>query len=103
MFSIKYKKGRDNAVADALSHVTSKLDAEVVKSILDRVTIGTIGRADAQDPAVAEANEEICKVVEETAVQGMATHTCKLACNGRGGCTTRRSYTQNHDGVDLHP
>ena len=38
-FSIEYQKERDNAVADALSHVTSKLDAEVVKSILDGVTI----------------------------------------------------------------
>ena len=60
-FSIKYQKGRDNAVADALSHVTSKLDAEVVKSILDGVTIGTIGRADTHDLAVAEANERILK------------------------------------------
>ena len=34
-FSIKYQKGRENAVASALSHVGSKLDAEVVKSILD--------------------------------------------------------------------
>ena len=34
-FSIKYQKGRDNAVADALSHVISKLNAEAMKSILD--------------------------------------------------------------------
>ena len=46
-FSIKYQKGRDNAVADDLSHVASKLNAEAVKSILDRVTIGTAGKADA--------------------------------------------------------
>ena len=39
-FSIKYQKGRDNAVANALSHVMSKLDAEDVKSILDGVTVG---------------------------------------------------------------
>ena len=32
-FSIEYQKGRDNAVADALSHVTSQLNAEAVKSI----------------------------------------------------------------------
>ena len=60
-FSIKYQKGRDNAVADALSHVTSKLDVEVVRSILDGVTVRTIGRADAHDLAVAEADERICK------------------------------------------
>ena len=39
MFSTEYQKERDNAVGDALSHVTSKLDAEVVKSILDEVTV----------------------------------------------------------------
>ena len=39
-FSIKHQKGRDNAVADDLSHVLSKLNAEAVKSILDGVTKG---------------------------------------------------------------
>ena len=34
-FSIEYQKRRDNVVADALSHVVSKLNAEAVKSILD--------------------------------------------------------------------
>ena len=75
-FSIEYQKGRDNAVADALSHVESKLDTEVVKSILDGVTVGTVRRADAHDPVVAEADERIDKQVEETAVQARATHTC---------------------------
>ena len=58
-FSIEYQKGRDNAVADALSHVTSKLNAETVNSILDGVTIGTTGRADVHDPMVAEADKGI--------------------------------------------
>ena len=75
-FSIKYQKGRDNAVADALSHVTSKLDTEVVKSILEGVTVGTIGRAESNDLAVAESDERIHKQVEETAVQAWATHMC---------------------------
>ena len=61
MISIEYQKGRDNAVADALSHIISKLDAEAVKYVLDGVTIGTIGRADAHDPVVAEAKEKIHK------------------------------------------
>ena len=46
---------------DALSQVTLKLDAETVKSILDGVTMGMTERADAHDPAVAEADEEIHK------------------------------------------
>ena len=75
MVSIKYQKGRDNAVADGLSLVASKLDAAVVKSILDGVTIGTIGRADAHDMAVAEANKRIHKQVEESAVKERVIHT----------------------------
>ena len=73
-FSIKYQKGRVNAVADALSCVTSKLDAEVVKSILDEVTIEAIQWADTYDPVVAEADERIDERVEEIAVQVRATH-----------------------------
>ena len=74
-FSIKYQKGWDNAAADALNQVILKLDVETVKSILDRVTVGTTGRADAHDPVVSGANEEIHKQVWETAVQARATHT----------------------------
>ena len=74
MFNIKYQKGRYNAVPDALGHVVSKLDAEVVKSILNGVTVGTIGRADAHDLVVAETNERMHKQVEENAVQARATH-----------------------------
>ena len=41
----------------------SKLDAEDVKSNLDRGTIGTIGRADAHDLALTEANERIFRAL----------------------------------------
>ena len=74
IFSIEYQKGRDSAVADALSHFASKLNAEAVKSILDGVTIGTARRANGHDLMVAEANKRIHKQVEETAVQAQATH-----------------------------
>ena len=50
------------------------LDAETVESILDRITVGTIGRVDAHDPAVVEVEEEIHKQVWENAVQARATH-----------------------------
>ena len=75
-FGIKYQKGRDNAVADALSHVASKLNAEAVKSILDGVTAGTTVRTNVHDSMVDEANERIHKQVEETAVQAWATDMC---------------------------
>ena len=102
-FSIKYQKGRDDAVAAALSHVASKLNAEAVKCILDGVTIGTTERSNNHDPMVTEANERIHKQVDKTPVQGHATHTCKLAYNRLGSCTIRRSYTKNCDGVDFLP
>ena len=52
-----------------------KLDVETMKSFLDGVTVGTIGRADAHDPVVAEADEEIHKQIWETAVWTRAAHT----------------------------
>ena len=75
-FSIEYQKGRDIAVADALSCVTSKLNAETVKLILDGFTLGTTGRADSHDPMVVDANERIHKQVKETTVQAWAAHMC---------------------------
>ena len=57
---------------DALSHVTSKLNADTVKSILDGVTVGTTKRADAHDPVVAQADEEIHKPFQETAILAQA-------------------------------
>ena len=42
-----------------------KLNTEAVKSILDRVTIGTTGRADGHDPTVAVANERVHKQVKK--------------------------------------
>ena len=74
-----------------------------MKSILDGVTIGTAGRADAHDLTVAEAEERIHMQVEETAVQASVTHTCKLACNELGSCAARRYHTQDCDGVDFLP
>ena len=73
--ALSTQKGRDNAAADALSWVTSRLDMETVKSILDRVTIGSTGRVDAHDPVVAEADSEIHRKVQEAAIQATATHT----------------------------
>ena len=75
-FSIEYQKGQDNASTAALHHITSKLDPETVKSILDGVTMGMTKRVDVQDSAVAEADEEIYKPVQETAILARATQSC---------------------------
>ena len=73
-FSIEYQKGIDNTVADVLHCVASKLNADAVRSILDGVTVGTAGRANAHDPMMAEVDARIHQQVEETAVQGYAIH-----------------------------
>ena len=39
--ALNIRKEETMAVTDALSHVTSKLNAEAVKPILDSVTVGT--------------------------------------------------------------
>ena len=72
--SIEYHKGQNNAAADALSWVTSRLEAETMKSMLYRITMGTLGRADAHDPVVVEAGEEIHMQVWESAVQAKTNH-----------------------------
>ena len=64
----------DLVLADALSHVTLKLDAVTVKSILGRVTVGMTERGDVHPLAVADANEEIHKQVQETAILARTTH-----------------------------
>ena len=65
-FSIEYQKGYDNAATDALSCVTSKLNAKTMKSILGGVDIGTTERADAQNPVVAKVDKNIHKPFQET-------------------------------------
>ena len=49
---------------------------ETVKFILDGVTMGSTGRADAHNPVVEENDEEIHKQVQEAAIQVRATHMC---------------------------
>ena len=46
--------------------------SEIVKSILDGVTVGMTERADAQDPVLAKADEDIHKSVKETVVLARA-------------------------------
>ena len=39
-FQLEYQKGRDNAVADALSQLTTCLQLEAVQAILDGAAVG---------------------------------------------------------------
>ena len=81
MFSIKYQKGCDNATTDALSHVTSKLNAETVKSILDGVTMGITRKGMMlMTWQWLEAEEEKHKPFQETADSGSSC-MCRPTCD----------------------
>ena len=56
-FELEYQKGCDNMVVDVLSWVTTRLDRETVKFILDGVTLGTAHQTKVHDPAVVEGNQ----------------------------------------------
>ena len=64
-FELEYQKGHDNTVADALSWVTTWLDPDTVRSILDGVTLGTTCWAKVHDPTIVEGD---CHLEQEVHV-----------------------------------
>ena len=58
-FWLEYQKGRDNAVAEALSQVTAHLEPEAVQSILDGATVGTSQRVERENPAIIESDQQL--------------------------------------------
>ena len=56
-FWLEYQKGQDNAVADALSQVTTRLPPEAIQAILDGVAIGTSRQAERERPAVIKNDQ----------------------------------------------
>ena len=66
-FWLEYQKGQDNAVADTLSWVTTHLKLEAVQAILDGATMGTSQRADGENPAIIESDQQLEKEVWVTA------------------------------------
>ena len=63
-FELEYQKGCDNKVVDVLSQVTTRLDPDTVKSIIDRVTLGMVHWAKVYNPAMVEGDQcleqEVC-------------------------------------------
>ena len=53
-FQLEYQKGRDNTVADVLSWVTTHLNPDMVRSILDGVTLEAARQAEVHDPAIVK-------------------------------------------------
>ena len=54
-------------MADILTWVTTQLDSERLKSILDEVTLGTAHWADIHDPSVVEGEQCLEQDVQVTA------------------------------------
>ena len=68
-FRLEYQKGRDNAVADALSWVTTHLKPEAVQAVLDRAVMGASQRAERENPAMIENDQQLEQEVQVAAVQ----------------------------------
>ena len=62
-FQLEYQKGQDNAVADALSWVTTHLGPAAVQAILDGATMGASQRAEGEDPAIIKGDQQMEKEV----------------------------------------
>ena len=66
-FQLEYQKGRDNAVADALSWITTRLGPEAMQVILDGATIGASQRVEWENPAVIKGDQQKEKEVQVAA------------------------------------
>ena len=56
-FKLEYQKGHDNTLVDVLSQVTTQLNPETVKCILNGVTVGTAHQAKVHDPAMVDGDQ----------------------------------------------
>ena len=66
-FQLEYQKGHDNTVADVLSQITTHLNPDMVKSILNGITLGAVHRVEVHDPTVVEGDHDLEQEVCTTA------------------------------------
>ena len=64
-FELEYQKGHDDTVVDTLSQVTTHLDPDMVKSILNTVTLGSPHWANIHNPTIVEG---ACSLEQEVHV-----------------------------------
>ena len=57
-FQLEYQKGRDNAVADVLSQITTRVGPEAMQAILDGAIIGASQRAKGENATVIKGDQE---------------------------------------------
>ena len=72
-FQLEYWKGCNNTVVDVLSWITTHLDRDTVRCILDGVMLGAVHRVESHDPTVVEGDhgmeKEVCVVTGWVLVQ----------------------------------
>ena len=72
-FKLEYQKGHDNTAADVLSWVTTRLNSDTVRSILNRVALGAVDWVEVHDPTMVESDhhleQEVCVVTGHAQVQ----------------------------------
>ena len=66
-FELEYQKGHDNTVTDVLSWVTTQLNPETAKSMLNGVTLGMAHHAKLHNPAMMEGDQCLEQEVHVTA------------------------------------
>ena len=60
-FKLEYQKGHNNTIADVLSQIMTCLDPDMVRSILNGITLGAACWAEVHDPAIAEGDHDWSK------------------------------------------
>ena len=70
-FKLEYQRGHDKTVADVLSRVTTWLDPDAVRSILDRVALGAVHWAEVHDPTVVEGGLSLKQELHVTTGHGL--------------------------------
>ena len=58
-FQLEYQKGCDNTVADVLSQITTHLNPDMVRSILDGITLGAAHWVEIYDPPYVEGDHDL--------------------------------------------
>ena len=66
-FQLEYQKGCNNTIADVLSWITTCLNPEMVRSILDGITLGAACQAEVHEPTIAEGDHDLEQEVHVTA------------------------------------
>ena len=66
-FQLEYQKGWENTMADVLSQITTHLGPKAMQAILDGATLGASQRAEGEDPAMIEGDQEKEKEAQVTA------------------------------------